>query len=153
MIENIKIRKAKSDEISSVLEIASSLNEWFTENGVRHIEQDLEFQAIFLAQASTEIVGFLSYFLYDGIGHIGWMGVLGNHHRSGIGKKLYEQFEKEMKERNIDTVQVYTLGDGVDYEPYERTRKFYRKMGFKDHRIETTDNPECPESLTLRKKI
>ncbi len=153
MVENIIIRKAKADEFDDVLNIASSLKEWFTKAGVRHIEQDLEFQSVFLAEAASGIVGFLSYFLYDGVGHIGWMGVLKDYHRNGIGEMLIKQFEMEMMNCSIATLQVYTLGDGVDYKPYEQTRYFYRKMGFKNYRVETTDNPECPESLTLRKKL
>jgi hypothetical protein len=54
----------------------------------------------------------------------------------------------------VKTLQVYTLGDSVDYEPYERTRAFYRALGFVDFKREPhPDNPECPESLFLRKVL
>ena len=58
-----------------------------------------------------------------------------------------------MKESQIKTLQVKTLGESVDYPPYNRTRKYYMKMGFKKHRTEITENPDCPEELILRKII
>ena len=58
-----------------------------------------------------------------------------------------------MRKRGIDTLQVKTLGERVDYAPYNGTRKFYKKMGFEKYRSEFTDNSECPEELILRKKI
>ncbi|MBC8479591.1 MAG: GNAT family N-acetyltransferase [FCB group bacterium] len=152
-MEVIQTRNGKPEDVAGVLEIARSLTEWFTETGVKNIQRDLEFQKILLAEIADNIVGFLSYYTYDGVGNIGWMGVVKSHHRASIGKLLFECFEEEMKNYEIYTLQVLTLGEGVDYMPYEKTRKFYRAMGFTNYRVEPTDDPECPESLTLRKII
>jgi ribosomal protein S18 acetylase RimI-like enzyme len=153
MRKEIKIRKGNASDLPIIIEIAKTLKGWFTERGVGYIEQDLEFQGLIMAEADSEPVGFLSYFLYEGVGRIGWMGVLNSFHRQGIGEALFFEFEKEMKKRGIDTLQVHTLGDGINYEPYEQTRTFYRKMGFNTYLVEATENPECPENLILRKKI
>lgn len=48
---------------------------------------------------------------------------------------------------------VVTLGESVDYEPYERTRRFYRSAGFEDSDRVVTNNPGMPGELTLRKRI
>lgn len=48
---------------------------------------------------------------------------------------------------------VETLGESVDYEPYDRTRAFYRAAGFRDFKSVMTDNPGMPESLTLKKRL
>ena len=53
----------------------------------------------------------------------------------------------------IETLKVYTLGDSVDYEPYETTRQFYYGCGFEEFRRIVTDNPSCPEELHLKKTI
>ena len=53
----------------------------------------------------------------------------------------------------MTTVEVETLGESVDYEPYERTRAFYRAIGFRDFKRVMTDNPGMPESLTLQKRL
>ncbi|MGZ3775082.1 MAG: hypothetical protein ACXVCN_15255 [Bdellovibrio sp.] len=44
-----------------------------------------------------------------------------------------------------------TLDESVDYKPYEKTRAFYFKNGFKkSHVIEHPENPECEAELVLR---
>jgi len=136
----------------AALKIEKSLDEWFNADGIKYIEQDLEFQKLFVAETASEPIGFLSFFIYESIGYLGWIGVLGKYHGSGAGEALFLEFEKEMKKNEIDILQVKTLGESVDYAPYERTRSYYRKMGFKKHCTEITDNPECPEELILRKK-
>jgi len=150
---NVHIRETDGSDIEHVLGIARALRSWFTEKGERFIQQDAEFQNVLIAEVDSKPVGFLTYFTYEGVGHIGWMGVLPDEQRQGIGTALFRAFESAMKERNIDLLQVHTLGDGVEYHPYNRTRDFYRKMGFETYRVEKTDNPECPEDLTLRKRI
>lgn len=149
----IEIRKGVLEDHPAVISIATVLKGWFSDKEVKYIKQDLKSHQLLVAEIDSKVIGFLSYFTYEGIGHIGWLGVLKEYHRQGIGRALYNEFEQEMGKIKIRTLQVYTLGDGVDYEPYERTRNFYRKVGFKTHRIEETDNPECPEDLILRKII
>jgi hypothetical protein len=54
----------------------------------------------------------------------------------------------------ITEVFVDTLGDSVDYEPYARTRAFYRALGFTDHqRIMQPGNESMPERLVLVLRI
>ena len=92
-------------------------------------------------------------FTYEGVGYLGWIGVYQQHHGIGAGEMLFFEFERLMKRRKIDVLQVKTLGKSVEYPPYDRSRNFYRKVGFRKHRSEITDNPECPEELILRKSI
>ena len=61
--------------------------------------------------------------------------------------------EDRLRDQGAAEVFVDTLGDSVEYEPYERTRTFYRAMGFADFKRVMTDNPGMPESLTLRKSL
>ena len=153
MAVEFKTREGTAIDHSTVIQITKSLNDWFNEDGLRYIKQDLEFEKLIIVEADQVPIGFLSYFLYEGIGYLGWIGVYEKHHGTGVGELLFIEFERIMKENEIDTLQVKTLGESVDYPPYDRSRKFYRKMGFKNHRIEITDNPECPEELILRKLI
>ncbi len=48
-----------------------------------------------------------------------WFGVLSEKHRTGIGTHLLTVFEDEMMKNGIKLIQVSTLGDRVDYPPYE----------------------------------
>ena len=149
----MKIRKMKKEDVEAIMEIACSLPLWFTKTGLEHISIDLKFQNGFVAADGDRVLGFPMYFVYESVGNIGWLGIEPSHHRQGIGKKLCIHFENMMKAEGVGVLQVYTLGDCVDYEPYARTRAFYRAMGFVEYKRETHDNPECPESLYLRKKL
>lgn len=149
----MKIREGTAIDHSTVIQIAKSLDDWFNEDGIRYIKQDLAFEKLIIVEAGQGPIGFLSYFLYEGIGYLGWIGVYEQHHGTGAGELLFIEFERIMKEHEINTLQVKTLGESVDYPPYNRSRNFYKKMGFKKHRSEITNNPECPEELILRKLI
>jgi GNAT superfamily N-acetyltransferase len=142
-----------TSDYAAVLRIAKSLDDWFNEDGIKYIEQDLEFEKLIIVESDSGPIGFLSYFLYEGVGYLGWIGVYEQHHGTGAGEMLFVEFERIMKELEINTLQVKTLGESVDYPPYDRSRNFYRKVGFEKHRSEFTDNPECPEELILRKPI
>ena len=153
MVNELKIREGTTSDHATVLEIAKSLDDWFNDDGIKYIEQDLEFEKLILVFADTVPIGFLSYFTYEGIGYLGWVGVYERYHGTGAGELLFVEFERIMKELEINTLQVKTLGECVDYPPYDRSRSFYRKVGFEKHRSEFTDNPECPEELILRKRV
>lgn len=57
------------------------------------------------------------------------MGVLPQCHHSGIGRALYEKFERYAREKGYSFLQVKTVQEGR-YEEYDRTNAFYRAMGF-----------------------
>ena len=153
MGNEIQIRKGHTFDTEVVLKIAKSLDDWFSEDGIKYIEQDLEFQKLLVAEMDSMPVGFLSFFIYEGVGYLGWIGVYERYHGSGAGEMLFLEFERIMKDCEINLLQVKTLGESVDYPPYDRSRKYYSKMGFEKHRSEMTDNPDCPEELILRKII
>jgi len=149
----ITIRNGNTSDTKAVLQIAESLDDWFNDDGIKFIKQDLEFQRLIIAEADAEPVGFLSFFIYEGIGYLGWIGLYERCHGSSAGEMLFLEFERIMKKSEINILQVKTLGESIDYPPYDRSRNYYKKMGFKKHRTEITDNPECPEELILRKQI
>ena len=148
------IRPKTAADHSAIAGVADALVGWFNEAGRRSIRIDLPQQGGFVAVDGVErIVGFLLFFVYEARGHIAWMGVLPELHRCGIGKALVERFAADMAAAGVAELEVYTLGDSVDYEPYERTRAFYRAMGFEVYKRELHDNPACPESIHLRKRL
>jgi GNAT superfamily N-acetyltransferase len=81
------------------------------------------------------------------------MGVLPSLQRSGIGKALLRTAEEYAATLGMKKLCVYTLGDGVEYPPYERTRRFYYSNGFRVYKRSQTDNPGCPEEIWLEKEI
>ena len=58
------------------------------------------------------------------------MGVINRYQRGGLGTRLISAVEEYCCSNNFEFLTVKTLADTVQYEPYERTRRFYHKMGF-----------------------
>jgi ribosomal protein S18 acetylase RimI-like enzyme len=130
----IDIRQIESpDEKSSItLEIMHSLPQWFSppediaRKAVTHREMPF-----FAAYDGGKAIGFLALKIHNNYtGDIFNVGVLEEYHRHGIGAKLLEIAEDYLRERNYKYLTVKTLDASADYEPYERTRKFYYKQGF-----------------------
>ncbi|WP_374077946.1 GNAT family N-acetyltransferase [Bdellovibrio bacteriovorus] len=137
-----------------ILAISTALPQWFTKDGIASIRKDILFQSGLVAVEQGKIVGFLTYFVNQGIATIAWMGVVPNQHRSGIGTQLLQELRKNLLRHDVKSILVSTLGDAVDYEPYQRTRLFYRKNGFADfQKIQHPENPEQEEELILRSEI
>jgi ribosomal protein S18 acetylase RimI-like enzyme len=150
---DMELRELKSEDIDAIVNVTRSLSQWFTPAAVKNVALDLKFQPGYVAVDEGRIIGFLSYFVYEGIANIAWLAVQPNSHHRGIGRKLFEHFADTMRAAGISEIQVYTLGDSIDYAPYCQTRAFYRAMGFADYRSEKSANPDCPEVLYLRKDI
>jgi len=96
------------------------------------------------------LVGFILFTSYERKGKLSWIGVDRNRHRAGAGRMLVRGMINRMTTDGITEVYVDTLGESVEYEPYARTRAFYRGLGFTDHqRIMQPDNEGMPERLVL----
>ena len=59
------------------------------------------------------------------------MGVLKEHHRQGIGKRLFSSARDIAAKSGYSFMQVKTVKMGC-YEEYDRTNKFYLSLGFKE---------------------
>lgn len=126
------VRESVKTDLPSVMDIARGLPEWFSEDGLIQIEKDYYFQRqLVCCEAQGEIVGFVSFYCYEGILHIAWMGIKLCHRRKGLGEKLLCSLIDEAKKFNIDRINVKTLGEDVIYSPYISTRSFYIKNNFK----------------------
>ena len=150
----ITIRAIEEKDRAACVAVAETLPEWF--NGHARnvaIPTDLEHQRGFLAESEGRIVGFVTLFVSDGRLNINWIAVHKDHHRRGVGGELIARAERAAGDMNIAELATWTLGDGVDYEPYERTRAFYRKCGFSVYQRSRTDNPDCPEEIRIKKRI
>lgn len=148
------LRQMNPNDYSKILAVAEKLSQWFTPNGLALLQKDIHFQSGIVVEDKTQIVGFLIYFVNQGIATISWMGVLPSQHRKGIGTKLITELRKILLASNVESIMVSTLGESIDYEPYQQTRSFYRKNDFKDfQKIPHPNNPEQEEELILRAEI
>lgn len=73
------------------------------------------------------------------------IGVRRDRHRQGLGTALLEAAEAYLRARDVEYLQVKTLGPSYPDEGYERTRRFYETRGFvpleEIHGLWDTDNP------------
>ena len=150
----VTIRELLPEDVSAVIKIAQALPEWFDADARnRAIPIDLGFQDGFVAQQNDCVVGFITLFVAEGRVNIGWMGVHPDHHSCGIGGRLLDAAEGYCRSAGIHELATYTLGDSVDYPPYEATRGFYTSHGFTIYQRSKTDNPGCPEEIRIKKYL
>jgi GNAT superfamily N-acetyltransferase len=150
----ITTRPMEARDRPGILAVAAALPEWFDKDArERAIPADIRHQDGFVALSQDEIVGFITLFVAEGRLNIGWLGVEPKHHHAGIGSRLLEAAEEFGRRHELTELATFTLGDGVDYKPYEVTREFYFRRGFTVYQRSTTDNPGCPEEIRIRKRI
>ena len=153
MSDAVKLRRMTADHYDTVINLARSLPEFFNEQGIAEITVDIRREIGAVAVLGGEVIGFVTWSSAEALGRIGWIAVRIDHHRQGIGHRLLGFAESYLRESGATTLQVDTLGESIDYEPYDRTRAFYRSVGFKDLRSVMLDNPGMPEMLTLEKTL
>ena len=142
------------DDFAAVVGLARALPAWFNDDGIAQIAEAVHHEKGAVAEAGGAVVGFVTWYTHDdGVGEIGWIAVSAGRHRGGIGRRLLEVAEDDLRDSGVTEVLVETLGESVEYEPYERTRAFYRALGFRDFKQVMMGNPGVPESLTLKKRL
>jgi GNAT superfamily N-acetyltransferase len=150
----IETRPIQEQDHPGILALAEALPEWFDSDARgRAIPADLRHQDGFVALSGGEIVGFITLFFAEGRLNIGWLGVRPDCQNKGIGSRLLVCAEDFGRQHGATEIATYTLGDNVDYRPYEATRQFYFNRGFTIYQRSTTDNPGCPEEIKIKKQI
>src|SRR5688572_14612027 len=148
------IRALVEADYSEVMEVVAGLPDWFDDTAITiSIPIDIRHQHGFVAERHGKVVGFITLYVAEGKLNIGWLGVRPDLHRQGIGRLLLDKAEEVARQLGVLVLALYTLGDGVDYEPYERTRRFYFANGFQVYQRSQTDNPSCPEEIKLSKVL
>lgn len=114
-------------------EILEKLPEWFGNKQAldEYVEKVRSLPYYAAIHNTGSCIGFLSIKIhYQHTGDIFVCGVLPEYQHNGAGKKLYQAAEKLFIQRGCKYAIVKTLSDAVDFEPYERTRRFYKSIGF-----------------------
>ena len=123
----------QSDEKTSITQkIMHALPAWFSPS------EDIEKKAFihrgfpFFAAYDNDVpVGFVALKIHNQFtADIFSLGVLETYHRQGIGRRLIEAVEMYCANQNYQFLTVKTLAPSAEYEPYQRTRLFYQRVGF-----------------------
>ncbi len=130
MIIEIKNPDEKQAIARKVLE---ALTDWFgvEESREEYISGSANW-TFFAAKEEDEYVGFLCLKeTGKATVELAVMGVLQNHHRSGLGRQLVERAKETARSQGYEFMQVKTVKMGM-YEDYDRTNLFYISCGFKE---------------------
>jgi XTP/dITP diphosphohydrolase len=114
-------------------DVLHTLPEWFGVETARqqYVREAAERQML-VAREGSDIVGFLTLTRHaPRAWEIHAMGIRPERHRRGIGRRLLSAAEAALRRQGADFLSVKTLSAQCDYEPYDRTRRFYRAMGFR----------------------
>lgn len=114
-------------------EVLEKLPQWFGNKQALddYVEKVAELPYWAAMNKKNRCIGFFSVKRHYGhTGDIFVCGVLSEYQRSGIGKALYKMAEAYLVENGCKYIIVKTLSDAVNYEPYARTRAFYKSVGF-----------------------
>ena len=114
-------------------EILEALTDWFgvEESREEYISRSSDW-TFFAAKGTEGPIGFLCLKeTGKATVELAVMGVLMEHHRSGVGRRLVEKAIETARLQGYEFMQVKTVKMGV-YEDYDRTNLFYISCGFKE---------------------
>ncbi len=143
----ITIEEARHDRSAICADVLRTLPDWFGIEAAREqYVREAADRPMLVARNGTEIVGFLSMTRHaPGAWEIHAMAIRPDRHRQGIGRLLLAAAEAHLHQQRAELLSVKTLSARCDYEPYERTRRFYRAMGFRPlMELPTLWSPENP---------
>ncbi len=149
----MEIKKATEKDIEESIKIASNLKDWFTGDAIVNMVVDFNLNNVIVVKEEEKVIGFLCYTSFSGKMLLMWMGVDTSGQRKGIGQSLLKWLEEESRKIGLSSIEVETLTDKDNYEPYKLTREFYykngfEKVGYKKSRIEGWD-----DQIILEKKL
>ncbi len=128
IVKQIYINKGQTVET-----ILRALSDWFEiESSILNYIKDVENMDMFVLEEESKPVGFIAinkHNRYTAEIHV--IGVLEEFHRKGIGRKLVEHSEEQLKNAGFEFFTVKTLAPSIESEEYRKTRLFYESLGFK----------------------
>jgi GNAT superfamily N-acetyltransferase len=116
----------------AVERLLRALPDWFGIEGsiIEYVDAARTMPTV-LARRGEEVVGVLlwtRHFAESAEVHL--MAVEPSYHRSGIGRRLLEAAESEIRAVGVHVLEVKTLGPSRPHAGYAKTRLFYEACGF-----------------------
>ena len=158
MNDCMKIREFNKKDFNGIMKISKLLHPtWFDKVAINFsMPIDLRIHKGYVIEDKRKIIGFVTYTSNEGKAEISWIGVHPKIHRKGMGSKLIKKLEANLKKIGVKELRVGTVAESVEYEPYARTRAFYKKIGFSVEKIIkkiSEDTGEIFDFAILVKKI
>lgn len=129
-IRRVETPAEKSETCEHILR---TLPEWFgIEESLVNYVREAASLSMWAAYAPTgEAIGFVCLKEHTAYAaEVAVMGVLPTWHRTGAGRALIAACERHARGKGMPFLTVKTLDESAQSEEYDRTRRFYRAMGF-----------------------
>lgn len=113
-------------------EIINALPDWFgiPEANLAYSKQ-VENETFIAIEQDSHYCGFISAKKHNvKSAEITVMGIKIDSHRQGFGRVLVQKMEALLKSEGVEYMSVKTLADTRECPSYEKTRQFYKGMGF-----------------------
>ena len=132
MIKITEIQKPE-EKSRACNDILRALPLWFgNEEAIIDYTDKVKEMPFLIAYDYDKPIGFLAINVHnEHTAEVCVMGVLEDYHRQGVGEKLIKACEMFCQNNQKEFLTVKTLDASANYEPYDKTRNFYIKMGFK----------------------
>lgn len=132
MIDPIKLIENPKDKSMITEKILRQIPDWFgIEQAIVDYVKGVQEKYFYAAYHGDEVVGFICIQSNNPYtAEIYVMGILSEYHRKGIGTNLLRKAEQMLREKHYRFLMVKTLAPSAQYEPYDRTRKYYTSVGF-----------------------
>ena len=131
----IEIREVFIPDEKAVIcnDILRALPNWFgIEPSILDYVNQVRKLPFYTAYENSKPLGFVALKIHNPYtAEVCVMGVLEGYHRRGIGKKLIALCEDYCVDNGMEFLTVKTLDQSREDEGYEKTRLFYRAVGFK----------------------
>jgi len=113
------------------LNIARALPGYFTPTAIDNLRTDLLSNRLFVSTEGERPVGFATLFVKNRrAAELTWLAVSPGHQGEGFGSALVKHAAAQMQKKGVALLEVKTLAATSDYAPYQKTRRFYERLGF-----------------------
>jgi len=114
-------------------EVLEALPDWFgqPDSLEEYVREAADLALVGAWEDDGTPVGFFSLKIHHGTtGDLSVLGTKPAWHRTGLGRRLWTEAELWFRARGCTRVVVKTLDAAAASEPYDRSRAFYRALGF-----------------------
>ncbi|MFP4498277.1 MAG: GNAT family N-acetyltransferase [Vulcanimicrobiota bacterium] len=128
---HIQICPGNLNHIEDCLEIAAGLPDYFNRSGLVQLKKDLQAHNLHVIKINEETAAFITVIHKNSsVTEITWLAVKKEFQNQGLGGMLLKEITGNLEQEGRKLITTKTLSAGVDYPPYEITRRFYKKNKF-----------------------
>lgn len=125
------VRPATDDDLDHCVAVVGALPDYFTPDVPDQVRTDWARCRTWVAEEGDRVLGMVMLEQRTArAAEILWAAVEREHQGGGIGTALVHEAVAAARASGVRLVEVKTLDDSADYEPYAATRAFWEARGF-----------------------